>query len=327
MIEESTATKGLPLRRSLTLPFVLASALATAVILAGCAGAPSTESTADPTTTPVAEVDVCATPGGDAVDAVTVTGAFGSTPVLDYPSDLAAPAETQRAIIIDGGVDVAPAASVQIEYTIVDATTGEELETTGFGAGTPLPVRGALEVMGDFAKVIGCVGPGSRVVGVLPAADSGAADDDVVIFVVDVLADLSPVEWATDVPVIGGTDAAPTVTLPATAPKTDLELVVLTEGDGEVVGAADSVTVNYLGTAWETGEVFDESYSSSPRTFSVTGVVEGFSSALIGQKVGSRVLVTMPPALGYGEAGTSDNPLAGKTLVFLIDIVGTAPAS
>ena len=309
------------MRRSLTfLPLVLASAL-----LAGCAGDPSTESTADPTTTPVAEVDICTTPSGDAVDAVSVTGAFGTTPVLDYPSDLAAPDETQRAIVIDGGVDVAPGTNVQIEYTIVNATTGEELETTGFGAGTPLPVRGALEVMGDFAKVIGCVGPGSRVVGVLPPAASGAEDDDVVIFVADVVADLSPVEWTTDVPVIGGTDDAPTVTLPATAPKADLELVVLTEGDGEVVGVTDSVTVNYLGTAWETGEIFDESYSSSPATFSVTGVVDGFSAALIGQKVGSRVLVTMPPALGYGEAGTSDHALAGLTLVFLIDIEGTTP--
>jgi len=311
-------------RRSLTLlPLVLASAL----LLASCAGDPSTQSTPDPTTTAAAEVDVCATPGGDSVDAVTVTGAFGTTPVLDYPSDLAAPAETQRAIVIDGGAEVAPGTQVQIEYAIVDATTGEELETTGFGAGTPLPVRGAIEVMGDFAKVIGCVGPGSRVVGVLPAAASGAADDDVVIFVVDVLADLSPVEWTTDVPVIGGTDDAPTVTLPASAPKADLELVVLSEGDGAVVGAADSVTVNYLGTAWETGEVFDESYSSSPATFSVNGVVDGFSAALIGQKVGSRVLVTMPPALGYGEAGTSDHALAGLTLVFLIDIVSTGPAS
>jgi peptidylprolyl isomerase len=286
-----------------------------------------TESTADPTTTPAAEVDVCATPAGDTVDAVSVTGAFGTTPVLDYPTDLVAPDETERAIVIDGGVDVAPGANVQIEYTIVNATTGEELETTGFGAGTPLPVRGAVEIMGNFAKVIGCVGPGSRVVGVLPAADSGADGDDVVIFVADVVADLSPVEWKTDVPVIGGTDDAPTVTLPAVAPKADLELVVLAEGDGDVVGVADSVTVNYLGTAWETGEVFDESYSAGPATFPVTGVVDGFAAALIGQKVGSRVLVTMPPALGYGEAGTSTNALAGKTLVFLIDIVSTTPAA
>jgi hypothetical protein len=315
------------LRRSLTLlPVVLASTL----LLASCAGDPSTQSTADPTTTPAAEVDVCATPGGDAVDAVTVSGAFGTTPVLDYPSDLAAPAETQRAIVIDGGVEVAPGTNVQIEYTIVNATTGQEIGTTGFGLGAAETLRADLEHMGNFAKVAGCVGPGSRVVGVMPPVDSGAAGDEVVIFVVDVLAEVLPVvpaDWTTDVPVVGGTEDAPTVTLPATAPKTDLELVVLSEGDGEVVGDTDEVTVNYLGTAWETGAVFDESYSSSPRTFSVTGVVPGFSAALTGQKVGSRVLVTMPPSLGYGEAGASNHALAGLTLVFLIDIVSTAPAS
>lgn len=313
-----------PLRPLLTVPPL---ALVSVLLLAACAGAPSTGETPDPTTTPVVELDLCATPGGDSVDAVTVTGAFGQTPVLNYPRDLAAPDETQRAIVIDGGVDSSPGASVQIDYTIVNATTGEELETTGFGAGTALPVRGVLEIMGEFAKVIGCVGPGSRVVGVLPAADSGVENDEVVIFVADVVADLSPLEWTTDLPVIGGPEDAPTVTLPGTSPKPDLELAVLKEGDGAIVGAADSVTVHYLGTAWETGEVFDQSYArGAPSTFSVTGVVEGFSAALIGQRVGSRVLVTMPPELGYGAAGTSTHALAGLTLVFLIDIVSTTPA-
>jgi hypothetical protein len=312
------------MRRSLTLlPVVLVSAL----LLAGCGGDPSTGSTPDPTTTPAAELDVCATPGGDSVDAVTVTGAFGTTPVLDYPSDLAAPDDTQRAIVIDGGVDVAPGANVQIEYTIVDATTGEEVETTGFGAGTPLPIRGAVEVMGDFAKVIGCVGPGSRVVGVLPPADSGAEDDDVVIFVVDVLADLTPVEWTTDVAEVGGTDDAPTITVPAVAPKTDVEVKVLTEGDGAVVGVGDTVSVNYYGVAWDTGEMFDESFSKEPYTLPVLNFVPGFSDAIIGRKVGTRLLVTIPPSQAYGEVGESESELAGKTLVFLVDIVDTAPAS
>ena len=116
------------------------------------------------------------------------------------------------------------------------------------------------------------------------------------------------------------------MTLPATAPPTDLRIVVLEEGDGAVVGPFDSVTVNYQGTAWETGEIFDSSFErGEPATFQVQGVVQGFMQALVNQKVGSRVLVTMPPALGYG--GSPGHELETSTLVFLIDMVLTPPAS
>lgn len=309
-------------------PFALVSVL----LLAACAGDPSNGSTSDPSSTPVADLDLCATPGGDTVDSVTVTGELGQLPVLDYTVPLAAPETTERALVIDGGVEVGPGTNVEVLYTIVDATTGETLDASDYSTGVGIPFRADITVLREgFARTIACVGPGSRVVGVIPAgegfgSDSGIGEDDVLIFIADVITDLSPAEWTTDVPAVGGTAEAPTVTLPGTAPKSDLELVVLKEGDGSIVGGADSVTVNYLGTAWETGEIFDESYSSSPATFSVTGVVEGFSAALIGQRVGSRVLVTMPPELGYGAAGTSTHALAGLTLVFLIDIVSTTPA-
>ncbi len=315
-------------RPLLALPLVLASAL----VLAGCAADGPTESTPDDT--PVAEVDVCDAPSGDVVESLDVSGDFGTAPVIDYDVPIASVDETQVAVAIAGD-EVAPGASVQAAYVIIDGTTGETLDTYGYGEGEqPIEFRADLDSLRPgFAKALGCAGPGTRVVAVIPpdegfgadAADSGVGEDDVLIFVADVIADLTPAEWTTDVPEVGGTDDAPTVTLPDAAPKTDLEIAVLTEGDGDVVGPADSVTVHYLGTSWETGEVFDQSYTrGEPATFSVQGVVPGFRDALIGQKVGTRLLVTMPPALGYGEAGTSDHELAGQTLVFLIDIVAIA---
>jgi FKBP-type peptidyl-prolyl cis-trans isomerase len=320
-------------RRSLTLPLVLASVLASTLVLAGCAGDPSTGST--PEATPVAEVDVCETSAGDGSAAVSVTGDFGTAPTVEFTAPLEVET-TQRTVVIEGET-VGPGAPVGVAYTLYNGTTGEAVETYGYADGeSPVGFRADLATLQEgFARTIACLGVGSRAVGVIPAAEGfadagvdGFAEDDTVVFVVDILQDLAPTEWTTDVPTIGGTDDAPTVTLPATAPKTDLELVVLTEGDGAVVGGADDVTVHYLGTAWETGLVFDQSYTrGQPSTFSVTGVVEGFSAALIGQRVGSRVLVTMPPSMGYGEAGTSTHELAGLTLVFLIDIVSTAPAS
>ena len=313
-------------RPLLALPLVLASAL----VLAGCAGDGEAEPAPEQTT--AAELDVCATAGGDAVDSVAVSGDFGTLPVVDLPASLDGVDETELAVAIEGD-DVAPGTAVQAAYLMLNGTTGEVIDTYGYGEGeAPVEFRADIDVLRvGFAKALGCAGPGTRIVAVIPpaegfgaeAVDSGVAEDDVLVFVADVIADLTPAEWVTDVPEVGGTEDVPTVTLADAAPKTDLEIAVLTAGEGEVVGPADSVTVHYLGTAWETGEVFDQSYTrGEPSTFSVQGVVAGFRDALIGQTVGTRLLVTMPPSLGYGAQ--EGHELQNSTLVFLVDIVAIA---
>lgn len=312
------------MRRTLiAVPFVLASAL----VLAGCT---PDSATPDPTDTAPAALDVCATPGGDAVEAIEVTGDFGSTPTVTFDAGLEADS-TQRTVVIDGD-EVEPGALVSAAYALYNGTSGEQLETYGWGeTDSVTPFRADTDLLFEgFAKTLGCLGVGTRAVGVIPGAEAfgeqgeqmGISADDVLVFVVDVVSDNV---WTTDLPEIGGTAEAPTVTLPDTAPKELLEITVLEAGDGDVVGVADSVSVHYLGTAWETGEVFDSSFDrGAPATFQVTGVVEGFKQALVGQTVGSKILVTMPPALGYGaQAG---HPLQDSTLVFYIEIVDLVPA-
>jgi peptidylprolyl isomerase len=60
-----------------------------------------------------------------------------------------------------------------------------------------------------------------------------------------------------------------------------------------------------------------------PATFTANneGLIEGFATALIGQKVGSQVIAVIPPDLAYGSAGTQSVP-AGATLVFVFDVLG-----
>jgi FKBP-type peptidyl-prolyl cis-trans isomerase len=107
----------------------------------------------------------------------------------------------------------------------------------------------------------------------------------------------------------------------AIKPPTELVLKVLKEGDGDTVQAGDSVTVDYQGTNWDTGKIFDQSYGKSPATFSTDQVVQGFGAALVGQKVGSQVVVSMPPKYGYGEAGNPDAGIKGTdSLLFVVDI-------
>jgi peptidylprolyl isomerase len=42
---------------------------------------------------------------------------------------------------------------------------------------------------------------------------------------------------------------------------------------------------------------------------------------LQGVKIGSRVMLVIPPGLGYGKQGSGPNIPGGSTLVFVIDVL------
>jgi len=121
-------------------------------------------------------------------------------------------------------------------------------------------------------------------------------------------------------------DGRPTVTIPDAEPPTETQVEVLKKGDGAVVADGDTVTVQYQGVNWTTGEVFDESWSrGAPATFATTQVITGFSQGMVGQTVGSQTVVVIPPADGYGEAGAPQAGIGGTdTLVFVIDILAVS---
>ncbi len=100
-----------------------------------------------------------------------------------------------------------------------------------------------------------------------------------------------------------------------------LETYVVRAGDGPKVEADDTLTVEYLGQVWPDGAVFDESYSKKkPVSFPLTDVIEGWSQGLLGQQVGSQVILTIPSDLAYGEAGQGSVIPPNADLI-LIDIV------
>jgi peptidylprolyl isomerase len=120
---------------------------------------------------------------------------------------------------------------------------------------------------------------------------------------------------------------SPTITIPDGDAPAETQVALLKEGDGPVVASGDLVTVQYRGVKWSDGTEFDSSWSreAEPAQFQTTGVVTGFKTALEGQKVGSQVVVVMPPKDGYGEGEINDTDLKGETLVFVVDILGTTP--
>ena len=117
----------------------------------------------------------------------------------------------------------------------------------------------------------------------------------------------------------------PTLTFPAGPAPAELDVSVLAPGDGPLVEAGETIVVNYLGQTWG-GHVFDNSYdrgSTIAFPIGVGAVIGGWDAGLVGQAIGSRVLLSIPPHEGYGPRGVPQAGIRGTdTLVFVVDVVG-----
>ena len=94
-------------------------------------------------------------------------------------------------------------------------------------------------------------------------------------------------------------------------------------GDGAEAQPGSTVDVHYLGVEYDTGEEFDSSWSRNQSIhFPLNNLIRAWQQGIPGMKVGGRRKLICPPALAYGPAG-GGHPLSGKTLIFVIDLLGT----
>lgn len=128
-----------------------------------------------------------------------------------------------------------------------------------------------------------------------------------------------------DLPKVGtNTDGkAPSIEVPKKAAPKKLVANYILEGDGDEVAESDSLLVQYKGVLWADGKEFDSSYSRGQLTsFPLAQVVKGWAQGLTGKKVGSRVLIVIPPALGYGDSPPQGSSIKkDSVLVFSVDIL------
>lgn len=104
----------------------------------------------------------------------------------------------------------------------------------------------------------------------------------------------------------------------------DLVITDLVEGDGAEATAGSTVDVHYVGVEFETGEEFDASWNrGSSINFPLGSLISGWQKGIPGMKVGGRRQLVCPPHLAYGPAG-GGHRLSGKTLVFVIDLLGVS---
>jgi FKBP-type peptidyl-prolyl cis-trans isomerase len=106
----------------------------------------------------------------------------------------------------------------------------------------------------------------------------------------------------------------------------ELQYKIITEGKGKVPTSNDTVVTHYRGTLTD-GTEFDSSYKKGePTKFPVTGVIKGWTEALLRMPVGSKWQLFIPATLAYGEMARPNIP-ANSTLLFDIELMGIEDAA
>jgi len=99
-----------------------------------------------------------------------------------------------------------------------------------------------------------------------------------------------------------------------------LQYEIITVGTGKKPTKKDKVSCNYTG-AFIDGTLFNNSYEmGGPISFSVNGVIKGWTEALQMMPVGSKWKLYVPYTLGYGPGQYQAIP-GGSALVFEIDLL------
>jgi peptidylprolyl isomerase len=304
-----------------------AAVLALSLTLAACSG----EAGDDPTTP--APTDAAATPAPDAtataedvaaLEAVVVDGAVGAEPTVTLPSTPFTVSAPVARLLDDGtGEEIEAGDMIDLDSVWVKGTDGT-VDSSTWKNGKPEQV-----VVSDDALVAVIsdllVGNkvGTRFAFAVPAGDTTAVAVGEVVGKRPSRAVGTPVEPAAGLPAITLDDTGkPSIEPVDGDAPTELVVQPLIEGDGPAVESGQTITVQYSGWLWD-GSPFDSSWDrGAPASFGigVQQVITGWDEGLVGQKVGSQVLLVVPPDKAYGDVERDTIP-AGSTLVFVVDIL------
>lgn len=305
----------------------------------------------------------CGSDSSDGVkgfDAVSISGAVGEAPQLDWKDTMTAEKAESKVVSKGDGDALKNGDLVRVEFTLADGWTHKvaydsyddtKLSTlvrigtkkepqsltdllaigldgqikAGQTVGTRLAVAVGSDVaFGDYF--------GSQAATLL--ANLNIGNEDGMLYVADIVGLAGPEGAAQTAPAwapkVVEKDGVPTGLdfkgVPAA--NGELRVAVLTKGTGPAIKDGQQALVNYLGQLAKGTKPFDESFSKSGFTATLGGkeatVVKGWSKALVGQTVGSRVILEIPPKLGYGDKAQGEDIPANSTLYFVIDILDVA---
>jgi peptidylprolyl isomerase len=316
------------MRRAAALAFL---PLIAAAAIAGC-GSSSSSSPA-------------AASSSDTYKSVTVSGQFGKAPTVKIPKVKAAGNLYVKTLIQGTGATLTSTEGMYGKSVVYDwsGTTSKLLGSSFISGNSSLFVGG--QMIPGVQKALVGQKIGSRVLAVVPPADglgsqatqAGLGANDTLVFVIDMdstfgLMSVSGKQTSNgggSLPTVppANSKAGPTMDIntKATPPKT-LQVKTLIKGTGPVVKKGNEIVANYNGYIWRTGKSFQSSWSTPnqplARPIGEGQLIPGWDTGLVGQTVGSRVLLVLPPADGYGSGGNSQAGIKGTdTLAFVVDIL------
>jgi FKBP-type peptidyl-prolyl cis-trans isomerase len=274
---------------------------------------------------------------------VSVTGSFGAQPKVAIPKATAGSNLHVQTLISGHGPALPSTDALLGNYSVYiwHGSTSKLAQSTY----DKVPALFAGHLLPGLTTALKDVKVGSRVLAVIPPkygygtqgnSQAGVAPTDTLVFVIDVLKAFANNASASGKSVSSGGHGLPTVSAgnppSITIPKTgqapsSLVSKTLIQGSGATVSKGEYVVAQYVGVIWRTGKVFDASEKDgAPFGFQIgatpTQVIPGWNTGLIGKKVGSRVMLVVPPKDGYGKQGNSQAGIKGTdTLVFVIDLL------
>ncbi len=281
---------------------------------------------------------------GAALDSVQIAGEFGSAPEVTFDGEVEADEVTTEVVSEGDGAEVAKGDQVLTHIWIGNGFTQDKSFSTYDAKKAELLTVDEKQLSAVFVEGLEGQTIGSRVA---VAASAEVAfgpqgnpqlqigNKDSVVAILDLLStvpagpegDAVPApSWAPKLVEKGGTptgfDFAGTP-----APSSKLRSATLIQGTGPEVEKGQTIAVDYLGQVYQGKKPFDESYGAQPVAFGigVGQVVPGWDKSLLGVKVGSRMLLSIPPEDGYGKQGNESAGIKGTdTLFFVVDILAAA---
>ena len=303
------------------IPAVLAALGLTAVALVGCSASVSTPAGCPrPTPSSLAAIDLVHVSGDPADFADVQVQAPLHTDQTEW----------QDVVTGDGTTITAPNQLVVLDVTVYSGASGMRTVSTAYDGDLSrvFPLSQWTGIFPGLGDALHCAAEGSRVVVTLPpdgidlsaAGNIGLQEGDSAVVVADIRKVYLPEADGADqfndahgLPtVVRAPDGRPGIIIPDADAPTEPVVQVIKRGNGAVVGADDSIHVQATGVDWADRSVTTTTWDGEPEALDMSSAPDGFAQALVGQTVGSQILLVMP----------ASGDRSGSATAYVFDILG-----